>query len=385
MRRTSVLLSCRVVSVGKGNTGGALVLAAAACIQLGCENRPSKPINVVLVAVPLDAGSTPVAPRWPPPPEPPPPEPLPPDEPPVEPEQPVDCAAIRPCVRAKVPRVLGMTELNARRGKVRTCFGDSKEEIWRAHKCPPIEIGRDRRNGQRIEAVVTCSDICPDQAFVNVRYVAMDEAECACWGGGPLTIWPQAYVGCIPSERTGLAPLEFFGIVGNDEIKEVDGRSVTPVQALRVLEKLPFTLPRSVTVSGSRYYKQIRYIRQPEIERLRAAFGPESSRDPHRNPVLPCKPGAEKRAVFIDDRKGHGFYPECPGETNARLAALANLIEQMFDSPRQSAPRPPASSISCTLIHQKPFAFGIMRTDNINSHIELRWADWIRPGPVARD
>jgi hypothetical protein len=89
--------------------------------------------------------------------------------------------------------------------------------------------------------------------------------------------------------------------------------------------------------------------------------------------------------VIINGKHGYDFYPECPGDSNTRLTALARLIEQMFDSPRASAPRPPASSISCTLIHQQPFAFGIWRTDNLNSEIELRWADWIRPGTVARN
>ena len=98
----------------------------------------------------------------------------------------------------------------------------------------------------------------------------------------------------------------------------------------------------------------------------------------------PCNDRAEMRSVLV----GGGprvFYPDCPGERNARLKALARLVEEMFDAPRQSATRPPATSISCKHIHDKPFVFGTTRADNPNSTIELRWADWVRPGTVVLD
>src|SRR5688572_23500937 len=69
--------------------------------------------------------------------------------------------------------------------------------------------------------------------------------------------------------------------------------------------------------------------RQAEIQRLRAAFGAESRHDPLRTRLLPCKPEAERRSVIINGKHGYDFYPECPGDSNTRLTALARLIEQM--------------------------------------------------------
>jgi hypothetical protein len=382
---------CVVVAwSNKGWSGAVLTVSLLSCTRKApVAGGGAEPASDVSIAPPdfrtASGSSTATAEPPPIPPAPPPPKP-------------VDCHALRQCVRSTFPRVFDAQSFAARKHELEACFGSNKAEWFQAEDCGPVEFSRDVAKNLAVEAYAECSDVCPGATTVQARYVDVSKAECVCLGGTRHEVWPRHFAGCMPfpavmvtrreatgkprTEPTTEVPLELLGFTLYDTVKEVDGLRTTPQPALDMIKKLPDALPRSIVVEGRKYKKRIRFVRQREIERLRAALGPDLSRQSQPSTPVPCSQSGYERSVFVDDLE-FPYIPGCPGATNERLKALSALIEALFRAPATTAPRPQATSISCELVHDQPIGFGVDVDGNPGDRIELRWVDWMRPPIVT--
>jgi len=68
--------------------------------------------------------------------------------------------------------------------------------------CLPLTLGNDARNGKAIEVSYHCSDVCPNQGGILVRYAGnISEEECCKHDGYPRHDFAfGGYLGCAPPE-----------------------------------------------------------------------------------------------------------------------------------------------------------------------------------------
>lgn len=89
------------------------------------------------------------------------------------------------------------------------CFPvDDQNALWRLDACLPLQVGNDVRNGKTIEVVYHCSDTCPGNGRVFLRYRGVDEASCCAVGGSPYAYpgW-GGFAGCRPPEMQRPEPV----------------------------------------------------------------------------------------------------------------------------------------------------------------------------------
>ena len=68
-----------------------------------------------------------------------------------------------------------------------------------AARCLPKLAGLHDTNGLPVEVYYECSDLCPSNGFVGIRYRDVTEADCAATGGRPdYALGWMSYVGCRP-------------------------------------------------------------------------------------------------------------------------------------------------------------------------------------------
>jgi hypothetical protein len=84
-----------------------------------------------------------------------------------------------------------------------TCFAQGDADKLAAQgACLPLTIGMDSRNSQIIELIYRCSDVCPNQGRIVIRYVDVAKGVCCELGGYPIRnrAWGDRYGGCSPPE-----------------------------------------------------------------------------------------------------------------------------------------------------------------------------------------
>jgi hypothetical protein len=120
---------------------------------------------------------------------------------------------------------------------VPACFavGDPAE-LARQGACLPLELGRDPRNTRVVEVVYHCSDVCPANGRIVLRYAGADERECCAIGGHPRRdpAW-GGFVGCEPPE----VPLPTFRMRAPDGTTKLAVRSPCEPQKVTVVGEEP--------------------------------------------------------------------------------------------------------------------------------------------------
>jgi hypothetical protein len=82
------------------------------------------------------------------------------------------------------------------------CFAvNDAEQLAAEAACLPISMGEDKRNALTLEYSYLCSDVCPTQGRILLRYEGVSRDDCCSEGGQPRfdSFW-GGYRGCAPPE-----------------------------------------------------------------------------------------------------------------------------------------------------------------------------------------
>jgi len=86
------------------------------------------------------------------------------------------------------------------------CFPSHEPAALTAYEsCLPIDMGKDPRNGRMLQLRYTCSDECPSNGYVFLRYSEIrSKEECSAVGGKCWfdSAWGR-WIGCVPPEKSG--------------------------------------------------------------------------------------------------------------------------------------------------------------------------------------
>jgi hypothetical protein len=115
------------------------------------------------------------------------------------------CVSEEPCECIRSYGKTGMSSAEIKRlldTGITACFAlDDKNALEDEGRCLPTIAGTDARNGQSIEIVYGCSDVCPDAGHIFIRYSGVTEADCCGVGGTIAKDWAWGgFMGCMPPE-----------------------------------------------------------------------------------------------------------------------------------------------------------------------------------------
>jgi hypothetical protein len=136
------------------------------------------------------------------------PQPVPPRAPRAKPWSPIDAACpgdeVARCVaRYAKPKLTPEDVGRFVHGGIGQCFAlyHDPEKLAAQGACLPLTLGKDARNQKSVQIRYMCSDVCPSQGTIVVRYEGVSQAECCKLGGHPQKdpAW-GGYRGCAPPE-----------------------------------------------------------------------------------------------------------------------------------------------------------------------------------------
>lgn len=197
------------------------------------------------------------------------------------------------CLRRELPQDFGPSKSSLVNAAVEKCLGRTPQAVW-AKGVRKFRFGRDTRTGLAVELLVTCEDLCPQDAYAAVVYAdAPTETQCLCQGARPLIGmgWGD-YLGCAPARRPkrrlrySIMPVpgkkQFrvmggvfgtrliqLGISQGDTLLTVDGKPIrTAAEADKAMQRFPDDPPRQVQLQGSVYKAEIHYVDWDTVKRL---------------------------------------------------------------------------------------------------------------------
>lgn len=317
------------------------------------------------------------------------------------------CRKVRRCLRETLPSRYRSSMHGQVLAKAADCLGHDARSVWTTRDCLPFEFARDDPSGIGLQVLVDCSDVCPMNAGIMLRFAEPVSAlECACMGAVARkdADWGR-YLGCSPvSQATAAwhpgveeAPAGDSGFVvvadAEDPVSQalgfksdlpvfaIDGIAMTSGEQLKeLLEQMPTELPASIakrTTRGRDAKHPLEVVlhyppRAVFVELSRIA---EEIDFAHVGPTAShCAGTGKTRGSLEFAGRVVGYDRDCNNDATKRLTVLASAIERAASDarPRRVTPSPPGAV--CRELRGLPVSAALEEKGRAT---ELRYVDWL--------
>jgi hypothetical protein len=300
-------------------------------------------------------------------------------------ESATDCERVRACLTA-LPHEYGPSTRDLSE-RVAACLGKSPLEKWNSRACVPFEIATEATSGRKIEAYVTCSDVCPDYVRAGIRYVDVRQPECECLGGETIGFGDVA---CAPGGTTrsegpgsfevsesrpnelkpkGAFPHVRFAYLGLDKpIDSVNGGAIRDADGLRSFAGRLLSRPPADVRFWQSGQTRVVYAAREAFDDLASRLSAFPVAAASRSPNCPAPEGASGVSVCLGDRRFG-----CDLKRDAACASFVAEVEKTAKSPRAAGP---LARWYCADLRTVRTFLGVRYRDRA---VELRYVDWMPP------
>jgi hypothetical protein len=311
------------------------------------------------------------------------------------------CRRIRRCLKDKLPTRYEFSQHDAVWQKAAECLGKDATSIWTTRDCLPFEFAHDE-HGLAVHVNVNCSDVCPMNAGIMLRYSEpVTPLECECMGAAAHfdPAW-HGYQGCVPAPRSrdekslrvdpAFVGTNRYRVGGARQLREALGFSL-PVSAIdgvvvssrepveQLLNRLPQEVPGSLTLTPTSDHDPrnsreivVHYPPRTVFEEL-ARVAQEIDFAHIGEMASSCSGDKSKYDGIGFAGRVVAYDRQCDKEVTRRLTRLATLIERAAAEarPRTLSPGTPPP---CKELRTFPTMAGLREA---GKSIELRYVDWL--------